>query len=134
MAKCNSSRPSVAFSESSHAGRNHQCFESSQRIEAQPRHDPSGLSHGHARALCRAGNAAGHSGKRARDGGWRQGFDTADFVLECRNMWVTPHVAQNLGRRGGSAIVALWLPHVFTSIDDAADFLGNSLQVESGAF
>jgi len=33
-----------------------------------------------------------------------KGFDTADFVAECRNIWVTPHVAQNLGRRGGSAI------------------------------
>ena len=33
-----------------------------------------------------------------------KGFDTGDFVRECRNMWVTPHVAQNLGRRGGSAI------------------------------
>src|SRR6202051_4730552 len=33
-----------------------------------------------------------------------KGFDTADFVRECRNLWVTPHVAQNLGRRGGSAI------------------------------
>jgi hypothetical protein len=35
--------------------------------------------------------------------GGDKGFDTADFVRECRN-WVTPHVAQNLGRRGGSAI------------------------------
>jgi transposase len=33
-----------------------------------------------------------------------KGFDTADFVAECRNIWVTPQVAQNLGRRGGSAI------------------------------
>src|SRR6201993_5063952 len=33
-----------------------------------------------------------------------KGFDTADFVRECRNLWVTPHVAQNLGRRGSSAI------------------------------
>jgi IS5 family transposase len=33
-----------------------------------------------------------------------KGFDTADFVRECRNLWVTPHVAQNLGRKGGSAI------------------------------
>ncbi len=32
------------------------------------------------------------------------GFDTADFVREFRNIWVTPHMAQNLGRRGGSAI------------------------------
>src|SRR5882762_8186160 len=27
-----------------------------------------------------------------------------DFVAECRNRQVTPHVAQNEGRRGGSAI------------------------------
>ena len=33
--------------------------------------------------------------------GGDKGFDTADFVRECRNLWVTPHVAQNLGRRGG---------------------------------
>ncbi len=33
-----------------------------------------------------------------------KGFDTAEFVAECRNLHVTPHVAQNLGRRGGSAI------------------------------
>ena len=36
--------------------------------------------------------------------GGDKGFDTADFVRECRNLGVTPHVAQNLGRRGGSAI------------------------------
>jgi len=36
--------------------------------------------------------------------GGDQGFDTADFVHECRNLGMTPHVAQNLGRRGGSAI------------------------------
>jgi IS5 family transposase len=36
--------------------------------------------------------------------GGDKGFDTAEFVRECRNIWVTPHVAQNLGRRGGSAI------------------------------
>jgi transposase len=33
-----------------------------------------------------------------------KGFDTADFVRECRNLRMTLHVAQNLGRRGGSAI------------------------------
>jgi hypothetical protein len=38
--------------------------------------------------------------------GGDKGFDTPDFVRECRNIWVTPHVAQNLGRRGGSAIVS----------------------------
>jgi transposase len=36
--------------------------------------------------------------------GGDKGFDTAEFVRECRNLGVTPHVAQNLGRRGGSAI------------------------------
>jgi hypothetical protein len=33
-------------------------------------------------------------------------YDTADFVAECRNLKVTPHVAQNLERPGGSAIDA----------------------------
>ena len=41
--------------------------------------------------------------KRVTVGG-DKGFDTADFVAECRHMQVTPHVAQNDGRRGGSAI------------------------------
>jgi transposase len=36
--------------------------------------------------------------------GGDKGFDTFGFVKECRNLRVTPHVAQNLGRRGGSAI------------------------------
>jgi IS5 family transposase len=36
--------------------------------------------------------------------GGDKGFDTKDFVAECRHMRVTPHVAQNNGRRGGSAI------------------------------
>jgi transposase len=31
-------------------------------------------------------------------------YDTADFVAECRNVNVTPHVAQNEKRPGGSAI------------------------------
>ena len=36
--------------------------------------------------------------------GGDKGFDTADFVRECRNLSMTPHVTQNLRRRGGSAI------------------------------
>lgn len=36
--------------------------------------------------------------------GGDKGFDTRDFVAECRHMGVTPHVAQNHGRPGGSAI------------------------------
>ena len=36
--------------------------------------------------------------------GGDKGFDTREFVKECRNLQVTPHVAQNHERRGGSAI------------------------------
>jgi len=36
--------------------------------------------------------------------GGDKGFDTKDFVKECREMRVTPHVAQNVARRGGSAV------------------------------
>jgi len=31
-------------------------------------------------------------------------YDTRDFVAQCRERGVTPHVAQNLNRNGGSAI------------------------------
>ena len=33
-----------------------------------------------------------------------KGYDTREFVAECRRMNVTPHVAQNTNRAGGSAI------------------------------
>jgi len=36
--------------------------------------------------------------------GGDKNYDTQDFVAECRNLHVTPHVAQNDRRRGGSAI------------------------------
>ncbi len=36
--------------------------------------------------------------------GGDKGYDTRDFVGECRNLNVTPHVAQNVKRSGGSAI------------------------------
>jgi len=36
--------------------------------------------------------------------GGDKGYDTRDFVTECRHMNVTPHVAQNTKRSGGSAI------------------------------
>ena len=36
--------------------------------------------------------------------GGDKGYDTRDFVAECRNLHVTPHVAQNIKRSGGSAI------------------------------
>lgn len=39
-------------------------------------------------------------------------YDTADFVAACRSRNVTPHVAQNDGRRGGSAIDGRTTRHV----------------------
>lgn len=39
------------------------------------------------------------------------GFDTAEFVDQCCHMNVTPHLAQNDGRRGGSAIDARTTRH-----------------------
>ena len=43
--------------------------------------------------------------------GGDKGFDAADFIDECRHMNVTPHVAQNTSRRGGSAIDARTTRH-----------------------
>jgi len=43
--------------------------------------------------------------------GGDKGFDTAEFVAECRQMNVTPHVAQNMARAGGSAIDARTTRH-----------------------
>jgi IS5 family transposase len=36
--------------------------------------------------------------------GGDKGYDTRDFVAACRSLRVTPHVAQNVKRSGGSAI------------------------------
>lgn len=44
------------------------------------------------------------SGRRRRPLGADKAYDTADFVADCRTRQVTPHVAQNTARRGGSAI------------------------------
>jgi len=44
--------------------------------------------------------------------GGDKAYDTADFVAEFRNLKVTPHVAQNLERPGGSAIDARTTQHV----------------------
>jgi transposase len=40
-----------------------------------------------------------------------KGYDTRDFVAECRNLKATPHVAQNDKRPGGSAIDARTTRH-----------------------
>jgi transposase len=43
--------------------------------------------------------------------GGDKGYDAAEFVDECRHMNVTPHVAQNTARSGGSAIDARTTRH-----------------------
>jgi transposase len=43
------------------------------------------------------------AGKRITVGA-DKAYDTKDFVADCRDLNVTPHVAQNTNRRGGSAI------------------------------
>ena len=43
--------------------------------------------------------------------GGDKGFDTQEFIEECRRTNGTPHVAQNDGRRGGSAIDARTTRH-----------------------
>jgi transposase len=40
-----------------------------------------------------------------------KGYDTKDFIAECRHLRVTPHVAQNDRRNGGSAIDARTTRH-----------------------
>jgi IS5 family transposase len=50
-------------------------------------------------------------GKKQVTVGGDKAYDTADFVAECRNLKVTPHVAQNLERPGGSAIDARTTQH-----------------------
>jgi transposase len=50
-------------------------------------------------------------GTQAVTVGGDKGFDTRGFVAECRNLRVTPHVAQNHARAGGSAIDARTTRH-----------------------
>lgn len=40
-----------------------------------------------------------------------KGYETTEFVAECRNLGVTPHVARNIGRRDGSVINSLPVRH-----------------------
>ena len=51
------------------------------------------------------------SEKRSITVGGDKGFDTREFVAHCREHDITPHVAQNTARRGGSAIDARTTRH-----------------------
>jgi transposase len=50
-------------------------------------------------------------GRRRITLGGDKGYDTRDFVANCRALAVTPHVAQNQARRGGSALDARTVRH-----------------------
>jgi hypothetical protein len=52
--------------------------------------------------------------------GGDKAYDTADFVAQCKNLKVTPHVAQNLERPGGSAIDARTTQHPGCAISQSA--------------
>lgn len=51
-------------------------------------------------------------GEHRKTVGADKGFDTHDFVAGCRGMNITPHVARNEKRSGGSAIDARTTSHV----------------------
>ena len=44
--------------------------------------------------------------------GGDKGYDSKDFIEDCRQLNVTPHVAQNIGPRRGSAIDGRTARHV----------------------
>lgn len=50
-------------------------------------------------------------GSRRKTVGADKAYDTADFVQACRKRKITPHVAANHDRRGGSALDARTLRH-----------------------
>jgi DDE family transposase len=55
---------------------------------------------------------SGLSGPRRRTVGADKAYDTREFVRDIRELNVTPHVAQNIKRPGGSAIEAPTTRHV----------------------
>jgi transposase len=51
------------------------------------------------------------AGRRRITLGGDKGYDTRDFIAACRTLTVTPHVARNLARAGGSALDARTVRH-----------------------
>ncbi len=77
-------------------------------VDAQV-HPASGVSETEAALEMLAENVAGTNGVRTVAGD--KGYDTTEFVDVCRELQITPHVAQNLGRNGGSRIDARTTRH-----------------------
>jgi hypothetical protein len=64
-----------------------------------------------------------------------KGYDTHDFVDVMRELGVTPHVTQNLTRRGGSAIDARTTRHDgYAKSQHAASNVGGLVVFASAAF
>ena len=61
-----------------------------------------------------------HAPSRHRTVGADKAYDTADFVAQARQVDVTPHVAQNDVRRGGSAIDARTTRHAGYALSQSA--------------
>jgi len=55
-------------------------------------------------------------GKQPKRVGADEAYDTRDFVAACRERKVTPHVASNDTRRGGSAIDTRTTRHVWNAL------------------
>ena len=51
------------------------------------------------------------AGRRRITLGGDKGYDTRDFVASCRALRITPHIAQNHARPGGSALDARTVRH-----------------------
>ncbi len=66
-------------------------------------------------------------GSHAKTVGADKAYDTADFIAACRERKVTPHVAQNDSRRGGSAIDGRTTRHIGYRIES------NNPQADRGA-
>src|SRR5438552_10080146 len=65
--------------------------------------------------------------------GGDKGYDTADFVAECRNLKVTPHVAQNLERPGGSSIDARTTLHAGYAISQRKRMVEDDRAIAEGS-
>jgi hypothetical protein len=84
-----------------------------QRPDGEPPRPVGGLPGRTGRRVRRTARGAGEGipGTRRITLGGDKGYDTRDFVAGCRALAVTPHVAQNQTRRGGSALDARTVRH-----------------------
>jgi IS5 family transposase len=79
-----------------------------QRADGEPQRPPDRVRGRTSRRLRRKQKRTRDAGDRIAgqpaDLGADKGYDTAEFVAACRALKVTPHIARNEGRAGGSAL------------------------------